>query len=184
MSRTPYLAAQDSALLRKVLVRYSGEKCLEIGSGNAGNLVELSRRFGLVVGTDLVRPTMEDWKDGHADYLLTDGAACLRPSIFDFVAFNPPYIVADIGDRTIEGGTSLEVPLSFLREALRVVKETGVVLMLLNDQADLEEFRDVCAGYGFSLEPTDSERAFFEQLTVFVASRRPRLHRQQFESVA
>jgi release factor glutamine methyltransferase len=171
MNASPYLASEDSGLLRKTLSEYSGGSCLEIGAGNAGALVELATRFDTVVGTDLVRPSMLDWKDAGVDFILTHGASCLRSSTFDLVAFNPPYIAATVrDDSAVEGGEGLEVPLLFLREALRVVKSQGKVLMLLNDEADLDEFREVCTGSGFSIERVLSQRVFFEELAVYVAS--------------
>jgi len=171
MSQTPYIASEDSTLLRRVVSDYSGRMCLEIGAGNAGTLIELSARFTKAVGTDIVRPAMMDWKKAGVEFVLADGASCLRSSTFDVVAFNPPYIAAQIGvDPAVEGGEELEVPLKFLREALRVVRPDGKVIMLLNDGAELPKFKEVCAGSGFRLRRVASRRVFFEELAVYVAS--------------
>jgi methylase of polypeptide subunit release factors len=171
MSEIPYIASEDSTLLRRALSGYTGGLCLEIGAGNAGALVELAARFDTVVGTDLVRPAMMDWKDAGVDFVLADGASCLRSSTFDLVAFNPPYISAEVGaDTAVEGGEGLEVPLMFLKEALRVVKSNGKVVMLLNDGAELAKFRGICAGSGFRIDQVASLRVFFEELAVFVGS--------------
>ena len=171
MNQTPYIASEDSALLRSALSEYSGRACLEIGSGNAGALIELSPRFSTKVGTDLVRPSMIDWKEAGVEFVLADGASCIRSSTFDLVVFNPPYIVAAIGaDPAVEGGEGLEVPLKFLSEALRVVKPDGKVMMLLNDDAELSKFSKACAGSGFRLQRVASRRVFFEELSVYVAS--------------
>jgi len=175
MSGTVYLASEDSALLRRALQPYSGLSCLEIGAGNGGNLVGLAKRFGTVVGTDLVRPEMSDWKEAGANYILADGASCLRPDSFDLVAFNPPYLEEGVDpDRTVGGGSHLEVPKRFLREALRTVNDGGVIVFILNDEADPGEFERLCARSGFHLERVASQRVFFEELSVFTASRQPR----------
>jgi release factor glutamine methyltransferase len=100
MIREPYLASEDSALLRSALGAYSGETCLEIGAGNGGNLLSLSERFDMVVGTDVVRPDMDDWKEKGPSYVLADGGSCLKDAAFDLVAFNPPYL------KTAGAGTS------------------------------------------------------------------------------
>jgi methylase of polypeptide subunit release factors len=132
--------------------------------------VELSKRYGLVVGTDLVRPSMRDWREAGANYVLADGASCLRDSFFDLVVFNPPYIASVVGDDpAVEGGRKLEVPMYFLSEALRVVRSGGRVVFLLNEQADAEEFCNLCAEKGFGLVRVASERGFFEELTVYSA---------------
>ncbi len=171
MSGTTYISSDDSALLRKALRGRSGERALEIGAGNGGGLCELSRGFGLVVGTDLIRPSMSDWKGAGACYVLAEGASCLRDSAFDLVAFNPPYLASGgTEDAAVAGGEGLEVPKEFLREALRTVRNTGTVVFLLNDEADEEEFSGICAEKGFRLRRIGSERAFFEELRVYSAS--------------
>lgn len=171
MSGTPYLASEDSALFRKALAKYSGGSCLEIGAGNGGNLVDMSARFELVVGTDLIRPAMSDWREVGANFVLADGASCLKPSAFDLVAFNPPYIAADGGgDPAVEGGRRLDAPKKFLRDALREVRKAGAIVFLLNDEAEPAEFAELCARDGFRLERVASERLFFEELAVYAAT--------------
>jgi methylase of polypeptide subunit release factors len=170
MSGPRYLAAEDSALLREALRGYAGGASLEIGAGNGGNLVALTRCFQLVVGTDLDRPSMKDWKVEGADFVLADLATCLRSSTFDLVAFNPPYLREEVTDRATQGGEGLEVPKSFLREALRVVKKEGKVVFLLNQEAAVPEFDDICASAGFGLRRVASMKMFFEELAVYEAS--------------
>jgi len=173
MTRSPYLASEDSALLRRTLQGYSGGSFLEIGAGNGGNLLELSKRFGTVVGTDIAKPSMSDWTGAGASYVVAEGAACLRAAQFDLVAFNPPYLAMEGGDDpAVEGGRNLEVPKAFLREALRVVKGNGRIVFLLNNEAKLEEFEKLCADAGFLLEHITSEQLFFEELTVYSAKPR------------
>jgi release factor glutamine methyltransferase len=170
MSGSQYLSAEDSALLRKALGGYAGGACLEIGAGNGGNLAELSKRFELVVGTDLDRPSMNDWKDHGGNYILADAATCFRPSAFDVVAFNPPYLAEEVRDRRTQGGERLEVPKSFLREALRVVRKGGKVVFLLNQEANLHEFEKICAGAGYGMARILSKKLFYEELAVYEAT--------------
>ena len=132
--------------------------------------MDLARRFETVVGTDVRRPGMDDWKGG-GQFLMADCASCFRDSSFDLVAFNPPYLREDaITDIAIDGGGGLEVPKMFLEEALRVVRTTGRVVMLLNDHADICEFERTCAASGFYLRRIRSKRVFFEELSVYEAS--------------
>ena len=177
MSGDPYLSSEDSALLKEALEGRSGERCLEIGAGNGGNLGLLSRRFSLTVGTDLVRPSMSDWKEAGADFVLADGASCLRDGAFDLVAFNPPYLREEILDPAVDGGSQLEVPKWFLQEALRVVRDDGELLFILNDEANMREFGETCAGAGFALRALGSKGVFFEELTVFSAKAGTRMLR-------
>ena len=170
MSR-PYLASEDSALLRRVLKTCSGGSALEIGAGNCGSLIVLAKSFKTAVGTDIVMPGMTDWKASGADFLMTDGASCLRAGSFDLVTFNPPYLPAEIADDpSTEGGAALEVPMRFLQDALRAVKLTGRIVMLLNDQAPIEEFETECSRNGFRLTKVATKHLFFEDLSVYEAS--------------
>jgi len=170
MSGDQYLAAEDSALLRRSLEGRSGERCLEIGAGNGGNLVLLAEGFHLVVGTDLVRPSMDDWRQVGANFVVADGASCIRDGSFDLVAFNPPYVPGPVEDRAVDGGTSLEVPKTFLREAIRVAKGSGEVVFVLNEEAELEEFRRIAREGGFALRTIASKKMFYEELTAYLAS--------------
>jgi len=171
MTGEAYISSEDSALLRSALQGLSGESCLEIGAGNGGNLVELRRGFGLVVGTDLVRPTTSDWRGKGIDFVLTDAAGCLRTEAFDLVAFNPPYLVLEVaGDPAVEGGKELEVPKKFLHEALRTVRRTGRIVFLLNDEARMVEFEELCAEKSFVLKRLGALRVFFEELVVYSAA--------------
>ena len=171
MSEEPYTSSVDSALLRSVLRGLSGEACLEMGAGNCGNLVELRKKFQLVVGTDLVRPAASDWKGRGIEFLLADTASCLRSETFDLVAFNPPYLAVEVSsDQAVAGGIGLEVPKAFLREALRVVRRTGRIIFLLNDEADVTEFEEICSRMSFALTRIAKRRVFFEELSVYSAS--------------
>ena len=168
MTGPAYVSSEDSALLRMALGERSGERFLEIGAGNGGTLVRLAGSFELAVGTDIVRPTMTDWKGAGADFVLADGAGCFRDASFDLVAFNPPYIpLRREGDPAVEGGADLEVPKAFLRDSLRVVTECGEVVFLLNDRADVGEFQRICSDEGFGFVRIASERLFFEELAVY-----------------
>lgn len=169
MSRAPYVSSDDSALLRRALERRSGGSCLEIGAGNGGTLVHLAGRFETLAGTDIAQPAMRDWS-ARADFVLADRAGCFRDGVFDLVAFNPPYLPGEgAGDAAVDGGPGLEGPKSFLEDALRVVKKSGSVVFLLNQEANLPEFEEACRRRGFRLRPVISSRLFYEVLSVYEA---------------
>lgn len=171
MSGEPYISSEDSALLRSAFRGMAGGSCLEIGAGNGGNLIELAERFRLVVGTDLVRSAASDWRGKGIEFLLTDAASCFRPETFDLVTFNPPYLRGETSDDpAVEGGRGLEVPKAFLRDALRTVKKTGRIVFLLNDEADVAEFEEMCSEKSFAMKLVATRRMFFEELSVYVAA--------------
>jgi release factor glutamine methyltransferase len=169
MTGKAYISSEDSALLRQALGGFSGDSCLEIGAGNGGTMVELAGRFGLVAGTDILRPQMSDWRERGGSYVLADGASCFRPSAFDLVTFNPPYIPGKVRDSAVDGGHDLLVPRRFLADALRVVKRGGAVVFLVNSEADVRKFDAICAIWGFKLERIRTQRLFYEELAVYAA---------------
>ncbi|HYA55222.1 MAG TPA: hypothetical protein VED22_00345 [Nitrososphaerales archaeon] len=173
MSGEAYTSSEDSSLLRSALHGLSGESCLEIGAGNCGNLLELRKLFEVAVGTDLLRPTTSDWRGKGIEFVLADAASCFRPDTFDLVTFNPPYLAVEVSnDRAVEGGRGLEVPKAFLREALRTVKQPGRIVFLLNDEASVGEFEEMCSKRSFELKRLAVRRMFFEELTVYAAAPR------------
>ena len=169
MSRV-YLASEDSLLLRRVLQRFSGQSCLEIGSGNGGNLSEPVRRFTFVVGTDIVRPEMPS---GRGEFVLADRATCFRDSTFDLVAFNPPYMPSEaVEDPAVDGGRDgVDAAVAFLEEAVRVVKATGTILILLSNFNPRERIELICREKGLAMTLADSERLFYENLSVYAIRR-------------
>jgi release factor glutamine methyltransferase len=171
-----YLPSEDTATLARVLRSYRGGGCLEIGFGSGALLQSLSPRFGTIVGTDLVSVAQARAARGDAEVVLADRATCFRERTFDLVTFNPPYLPSEtIEDRTVDGGKGgLQVPFSFLEEALRVLKPEGSVVLLLSDEADLNEFKTSCERKGLRVEEKARESLFFENLFVFEVSRLPR----------
>ena len=169
-----YLSSVDSDLLRRALREYGGGTSLEIGAGNGGNLLELGKRFRMVVGTDLIRPRSKVCDEGAcANYVIADGASCLRDGVFDLVAFNPPYIPTEgIEDIAVDGGEGgIEVAVRFLKEALRVVKTSGRIVMLVSSENPVNVLEQECRKEGFFLAPLISMRLFYETLFVYVAER-------------
>lgn len=171
MSSAVYLASEDSTLLRNALRGYSGDAALEIGAGNGVNLVHLADAFRKVIGTDLVSPSMSDWWERGAEMVLTDGASCFRDGTFDLVAFNPPYVPSgEVVDPAVDDGGNAKVPLMFLREALRVVKDEGKIVMVVGGEDRLKDFAALCALKGFSLNLVAKKHLFYEELSVYEAS--------------
>jgi release factor glutamine methyltransferase len=170
MIGSPYISSDDSRLIRRALAGRRGGACLELGAGNGGNMILASKGYGTVVGTDLSKPAMMDWKE-HGGYVLADGGSCFRSGVFDLVFFNPPYVPEEeTGDQTVDGGRGLEVPKELLKEALRVVRERGTVLFLLNDEAEIGEFQEICRQRGFGVRRVLSERLFYEVISVYEAT--------------
>ena len=173
MSSGTYLSSDDSALLRSALSRYSGEACLEIGAGNGGGLIALSKSFRLTVGTDLQRPSDLGGIGEKVNFVLADAASCFREGSFDLVTFNPPYLPSEeIADRTVDGGEDGEaVTLRFLADAMRVSKREGDLVVLLSSENPLGPIERMCTEKGFSMNLLVKKHLFYETLSVYEIAR-------------
>lgn len=169
-----YLPAEDTMALMRALRGYSGPSCLEIGFGSGVVLQSLAGRFETVVGTDvLTLGQARRAKSRGVELVLTDRARCFRDGVFDLVAFNPPYLPSEEPkDRTVDGGRGgIEVPLSFLREAMRVARPGGKVVFVMSDEADLEQFERDREAEGSPLVAKERSALFYESLVVYEAEK-------------
>ncbi len=170
MNAQSYTYAEDSKFMGDVLSTLEpGLSFLEIGVGNGGNQRVVRNKFGLVVGTDVVYPHEAKLENPFAEMIAADRASCFRSSVFDVVAFNPPYIPTDaIQDRAVDGGQGgVEVPIAFLESALTVVKGTGKILLLLSSEDDMKTFEKFCSRNHVYVRKIAERRLFFETLTIF-----------------
>jgi len=172
--RTRYLPAEDTYLLRDSLEQFSGESCLEIGFGSGAVLERTSKRFNFSVGTDVM--DLEDAKLalGSGELVLADRATCFRERVFELVFFNPPYVPsAQVEDLAVDGGPSgIDVAVSFLEDALRVLGKEGTIVALLSDEGDIAAFLSHCEDLGLEVESVAEKRMFYEKLSVFTIRRR------------
>lgn len=105
--------------------------------------------------------------------VVADRATCFRDAVFDLVAFNPPYVPSDgIEDIAVDGGKGgVEVPLAFLREALRVAKPDGRVVMLLSSINPTEAVRRLCWKKGYVMKEIARKNLFYEVLSAYLIQR-------------
>ena len=165
-----YAFSEDSALLGDCIRELQGRAFLEIGMGNGVNLQRYAHNFELAVGTDLQSlAVMKRIRSDAFELVVTDRAICFRQEAFDVVVFNPPYMPSDtLEDIAVDGGRmGVEVPLSFLREALRVSKPNSIILMLLSTHSDLHAFQEYCSENSLTYKIVAEKKLFFETLLVY-----------------
>jgi len=171
----PYEFREDSELLAACLgLLGPAESFLEIGVGNAVNLRRFSGRFLLSVGTDIEqRNEMKELKKSK-DYeiVIADKASCFRSSVFDVVAFNPPYLPSEgIDDITVDGGAGgIEVPFAFLEDAIRVGRAPHKVVIVLSTDSNVTSFKERCKTIGMRCEVIAQKKLFFETLYGILVS--------------
>jgi len=172
VKQSPYTFSEDSELLGEGLQQIGyAENFLEIGIGYGSNLKRFAHNFALAVGTDIqTLAHMKGILSSEYEIVITDKGSCFRPGVFDVVAFNPPYLPSNaIIDSSVDGGKSgIEVPLAFLKEALRAAKSQCKVLLVLSTHCDLNEFRSFCNSRGLKFELVAQKNLFFETLLAYV----------------
>jgi len=174
MSDRPYIYAEDSKLLGEVISYMDdSDSFLEIGAGNGGNLLKAKDKFKLAVGTDISPKVRNDFPP-TLQLVIADKASCFRPSSFDFIAFNPPYLPSEeIKDRTTDGGQcGIEIPLEFLSSALEVLKPEGKIALVVSNEDSIEELEDFCRKNGLQATKIAEAGLFFESLFVYLISYR------------
>lgn len=170
MFEETYISREDSMLLRSALEGMTGESILELGIGSGSNLISVSSRFSVTVGTDLQKIFgFQALHNPNIEVVRTDRAKCFKDHSFDVVAMNPPYLPSiGIEDNAIDGGeTGIEIPLLFLEEAQRVAKKDGKIAIVLSSESDLNRFRKYCAENKLIVDILAERELFAEVLYVF-----------------
>jgi release factor glutamine methyltransferase len=165
-----YAYSDDSQLMAVALSQLEqGESFLEIGVGNGGNQRIVAGKFSLVVGTDIIDLREIKQYNPASEFIIADRATCFRNSVFDVVAFNPPYVPSEtIIDKTVDGGPNgIEVPLEFLRSAVEAVKKSGKILILLSSDDAMPIFQEFCMKNNLNSKKIAEKKLFFETLAIF-----------------
>jgi release factor glutamine methyltransferase len=174
MKNQVYAYSEDSRLMGDALNALApGASFLEIGVGNGKNLEIAVSKFNRVVATDII-PLNEIKKNNPSvELVVADRATCFRPSSFDVIAFNPPYLPStEIIDATIDGGPNgVEVPLEFLESAFGAIKKNGRILVLLSSASKLPLFQEFCEKHSLLMRKVKERKLFFELLQVFEISK-------------
>ena len=179
VSTRRYLFSEDSALLgtaRSEMENGGVGRLLEIGAGGGRNLRDFCKSFDLAVGTDILPMSeMRSQRTEGVEIIIADRGTCFRSGTFDMVVFNPPYLPSDSAfDRAVDGGRGgVEVPLSFLDEALRVSTPTSKIVAILSSHSDLEEFEARCRKSRLQFNIIAERKLFFETLYAYLIERKP-----------
>ncbi len=171
--------ASEADLLRRAQV------ILDLGAGS-GYIAKAIRDLlrGLGVSTDVIAIDIspcavivakENLKEGEIDETMViqcSGAKCLRNRIIDLAAINPPYLPVDergdwLGYSWSGGYKGVSVALDFLKELVEVLRDGGVIYMVLSTLGDLEYFEREVKGLCYELEIVRRARLFFEELVIY-----------------
>lgn len=89
---------------------------------------------------------------------------------FDVILFNPPYYKGEPKndfEKGFYGGKNLEVLQAFLISAKQFLTETGVIYMILSDDADLQMIKQISEKSGFKLIIENTKKKYFETFYIY-----------------
>ncbi len=190
----------DSGFLAEAALRLapSGERVVDLGAGTGLLAAALSKRYRVVVATDLVHRAartvsltmmLNNRPPGHSWLVIqSDVARGLRPAAFDLVTANAPWVPSPTtpgGPVRVyaEGGRAgAELPVRFLREGSKLLRSGGVSVTLALDVTTREGARPLfraCGdlrrqGFTVAVVPTPIN-LMFPDLALRMHSRDPNL---------
>ncbi|MEM4606379.1 MAG: methyltransferase [Thermofilaceae archaeon] len=154
----------------------------EIGCGK-GFVTEALATYAVeVVATDVdyasAQATWQRAKSRRLDHAIhiicCDRLEAVRVGeVFDFVAFNPPYLPEEGDSRWSGGPTGIEVPLAFARSALMRLKRLGVIVFLLSSLSNWRSALEVLKSAGNIISLIGAMHVgLFEELLLVLCARR------------
>jgi release factor glutamine methyltransferase len=178
-----YSPREDTLLLADEASNLNVDRVLEIGIGSGLVIQVLARSNNHIVGTEIDQSVIRKVKQSirqktgacKTDLLVCDGASAFRSGVFDVILFNPPYLPADqIVDKTVDGGEKgVKVSERWLKDATRIIKETGQIIFVLSNLSDCITLLGKMLSEGFHSRIVRIHHLFFEDLLVIRTTKKP-----------
>lgn len=181
-----YEPGEDSLLLKEAILKenLSGKKCLDLGCGsgiqglamnNAGSknifCADINYKALLVSQKNLV--SIKE----YVRFIESNLFSSFKDDVFDFIAFNPPYVPSDeIKWKDLDGGENgTKIINEFLSQFLGHLSSKGVCLLLISSLNNKEEIISRLKEMGLFVEIISNKKLFFEELFVLRISKNERI---------
>jgi release factor glutamine methyltransferase len=185
VSKEVYFPSEDSWLLEEGILKecLTGKVCLDLGCGSGiQGFAMLCRGARKVVFVDLNSNALRSAKENLKKYKTQNPGhffsctvfkksnlfSALGKQKFDFVAFNPPYVLSD-GVRWIDldgGENGTDTINLFVSRVKKHLSPKGVVLILVSSLNNPKEIVKNLQRAGFEVKVVGKKKLFFEELLV------------------
>ncbi len=187
LDKDVYEPAEDSYLLIRALKHFDfkDKEVLEIGTGTGIIAIEVAKKGGRVLATDInpkaVKLAKENAKlyNVNIDVVESDLFEKVNKK-FDFILFNPPYLPTDENDRidgyinyAFDGGPEgKDVLKRFIEKVDKYLKEDGKILIVISSLTNLEDVTQMFKNKGFKVRIIEKEKIPFEELYVLLITKK------------
>jgi release factor glutamine methyltransferase len=171
-----YQPAEDSHLLTRVALDHveTTDRVLEVGCGSGAVAERIAETGASVVASDLNPHACRATVERSLPTVRADLVAPYRANVFDVVLFNPPYLPdAPAVDRedwmrvALSGGPDGRAVIeSFLDDVGRVLREDGLVLLLISSLTGEEAIVTRATANGFTVSVLSEESYPYEKLSI------------------
>ncbi len=177
-----YEAAEDSFLLKEAILNENlkSMKCLDLGTGSgiqAGAMYEAGSREIICADINykaLLASMQKNSKiKDNIRFIESDLFSSLKGEVFDFIAFNPPYVPSDeIKFKDLDGGDRGRIIIDkFLTQFLGHLSSNGLCLLLISSLNNKEEIINEIKLKKLFVEVVASKKLFFEELYILRITR-------------
>lgn len=175
-----YAPSEDSFLMSRILEKKLPEmlnknpnlKFLEIGSGSGINL-ETAKKVGVksenIFSCDIDKESVLHCKNLGFNCIHSNLFEKIPNLKFDLIIFNPPYLSEDKREpknsrtATTGGKKGNELSIKFLKQAKNFLSKNGKIFLITSSLEENVDFKKL----GYKAKEIDSEKLFFEKLSVW-----------------
>lgn len=168
-----YEPREDSDLLKKWVKKLVTGKVLDMGTGSGVQARAALEKTSDVLAADINPECVEHAKKQGIKVILSNLFENISDK-FDWIIFNPPYLPEDLDEpedsklATTGGVEGNEIIIEFLKQAKYHLNENGKILIVISSLTG--EPQELFIDYSWKV--LETEKLFFEELTVFELTKR------------
>ena len=162
-----YPPSEDTFFIADNIENEQGNFALDVGSGSGYLTKLLSKKFSLVVGTDINYEVLKHQTYKTKNILCCNGSDALHIK-FDFIVCNLPYLATDqILDVATDGGAEgFEIPKKIFDSVYGNLNENGKFVFVTSSLSNYQKLIDYAKQLGLKTRILAKKKLFFEELIL------------------